>query len=1621
MSQLDLPPRYQELSELGRGGSGRVLLVRDTFLKKDVALKLLRKRPNASALEQLKREFDVLTRIDHPGIARAFDFGFVGDRPYFTAEYVPGAVLGRGELTVSDFVRHAHDIAAAVAFLHAGEILHLDIKPSNIVVPAEASRGPVLIDFGLHRRNSDVREPGVICGSLPYMAPEYFRGQALGPWTDVYSLGATLYRTLTGRYPRSLDEDGRIVWAPLPEPPSHLSAEIPREWDEILLRCLAMEPKARFPDGGALKHVFERMLEGPGREARRPRASPVSRTVGRQTELARALRFIDETLDGSSRAPVLVITGPPGAGLSHFLRDLKVEAQTRGLPFYLHTAYPASPPPPGTVLECLGFHLDREKQRTWKCFLQRLRQPRELNGKPEDTNATTRTRRAAILAEAIEAVQGPVLLGIDSLQHYDEVSVELVADLARLLNGSRSPTDASLALILAYREEGASAMALARLTESLLATRRSRVIGIPPLGVEDTLALHREWRELLGNPLDDAPRALGLALFQTTGGVPARIVAAAMQAPGESPCDDSPQNSAPASLSGEERSLLYFASASGRPAGVGELARWLGVSRFLAGRRVERLARAAWLYQDSEDERGTRWLATQAARELLSTAPSRVRRRVHRVIAEDLLRNSLSEDDPLLAEAFRHCRAGGLRSEILQHGPRLGRYLKATLQDRTALEVFSAVRESLPETSAPRTDGTAAHGGFADDPFARKIELSLEIATLQARLGELDAAVTLLRTQLGPAERAGGPWYVRVLLKLAMLYSRRGEFRRADDLLTDGLESGRNTLDQHEFLTFVNEQAALKVFVGEYDKALELCAEGLRFAGEIGDADCREIALNLYATRANVALRRFEFETARQDFHHSLKIADTMESIGNRAVILNNLGIVLNQCGRFDEALTTFREAETTCRQLDEGPSLTFIYGNLLVLHAKLGNEVDTQRVWNALDRIGGLSVHQSEAPSWIGHRERLFLAHHAGLSLLYRGRPDEALPHFDLALQLGQATGDREIVSFDLLYRADALLFAGSFSAAEAALEKLTDENVSRQVQYRGNSRRALLEALRGRSETVRRWVTRSNPTETEFEVPFLDAWDALYAGWALSIVGDDDGSNVQWTCAEEYFAEHHLRPALFLIRWLRAERAFLAGDDDTASTLLEASRSSDVVRSHGLLAALWPLLEARLLLSPAADESALERAADRLAEAGTALLENPLPLWSVRLIALREVIRRGKASESSWAACVDQLRHDDGASVSREDSEPLPEYWKTWCCPELPGSLEAVVAAPSDHCLEVPRRGSGTGSTRRTAPLSPRQGLVTRSPAMRSLAKILDRIRPLETALVIEGETGVGKEIVARVVHAESQRASKVFRVLDLATLPAALLEAELFGARAGAFSGAEEDRPGFIAESDGGTILIDGLVETPLEVQAKLLRVLDAGKYRSLGAVTERHVDIRLLFSTIRPLAEELEAGRIRPDLYHRLRSLCLRVPPLRDRREDFAKLVSLFVQDGGASPEVEDAAVERLTQRNWPGNVRELRNTILRLTVEHPNRILERHVDALTTSDALPSLLPPTVLDASPLGELKERVEREFLQHHLQRLRGHVQALSEFLGVTPKHCYRRLKQLGIPIERRSSGRP
>jgi two-component system nitrogen regulation response regulator NtrX len=346
------------------------------------------------------------------------------------------------------------------------------------------------------------------------------------------------------------------------------------------------------------------------------------------------------------------------------------------------------------------------------------------------------------------------------------------------------------------------------------------------------------------------------------------------------------------------------------------------------------------------------------------------------------------------------------------------------------------------------------------------------------------------------------------------------------------------------------------------------------------------------------------------------------------------------------------------------------------------------------------------------------------------------------------------------------------------------------------------------------------------------------------------------------------------------------------------------------------------------------------------------------------------------------------------------------------------------SDRLILIAERALETSRLRReVSDLRARAGSVDRlvgsSATINNLRRVVERVGPANSRVLISGPAGAGKELTARLIHAQSGRAAGPFVVINAPTMAPERMEAELFGVEA---NGERARSVGALEEAHGGTLYLDEVADMPLETQSKILRVLVDQNFQRVGGSARVHVDVRIISSTSRDLAEAITDGRFREDLFHRLSVVPIRAPSLSERREDIPELIEFFMDQLSASMgvprrSIASDAMAVLQSHDWPGNIRQLRNNVERLMIlasgesdsEITAALLPSEIGALVPS--IPSGVGGEKLMSLPLREAREVFEREYLVAQINRFGGNISRTAEFIGMERSALHRKLKSLGV----------
>jgi len=311
-----------------------------------------------------------------------------------------------------------------------------------------------------------------------------------------------------------------------------------------------------------------------------------------------------------------------------------------------------------------------------------------------------------------------------------------------------------------------------------------------------------------------------------------------------------------------------------------------------------------------------------------------------------------------------------------------------------------------------------------------------------------------------------------------------------------------------------------------------------------------------------------------------------------------------------------------------------------------------------------------------------------------------------------------------------------------------------------------------------------------------------------------------------------------------------------------------------------------------------------------------------------------------------------------------------------------------------------------------------IFKSKPMQEIEELIDAMAPSDASVLIVGESGVGKEVIANTIHARSRRAGQSMVKLNCAAFPQTMIEGELFGYLKGAFTGAMHDFSGMIAAANDGTLFLDEISDMPPDLQTRFLRVLQEREYRPLGSTQTMKADFRAIASTNRPIAQALAENRLRSDLYYRLNTFQIEVPPLRKRKEDIPPLIAQFVRQfsqqlGKPEPDISPDAFQKLLDYSWPGNVRELQNAIEYAVVLARQGMIG--VKELPAEIQLPTALQQAELGALPRSGVQtlDDVERNAILQALAECRGNKKKAAELLGIQRPTLYNKMKRYAIEL--------
>jgi len=1579
--------RYVVRRSLGDGGLASALLVHDPVWDVELALKLV--SSDEGARGALEREFVALRSCVHPRLVRVHDFGYWrargGRRAYYTSSVVRGTDLrtfassASPSLTWETLERPVGDVLAALGSLHRRGLLHGDVHPGNILV--EPDGRAVLIDLSCVRRLAFERVTDV-SGTAGYVAPELSRG-LVHRTADLFALGMAVRATgvaLPARVARGI---------------ARLTAERPEDRPES-----AEEAAAALGIAWAAPPASE-LLGG--------------EIVGRDDVLAQADLALEALSRAEPGARTIAILGDEGVGRSRFLEELKVRAQLR-------TKTVLVPGRAGALATLLaiacGHPLDATSlSATVKAFERLAADRAPIVLLVDDADALPHDERARLAALGRMATPGGTVL--------------LVTASKQRLEGTRSALELPLAPLDAAHLR---AWLRAHIPETAV-TEIVRATAGYPKEVAALLA------QLEGAAWDSRTLARGVAAAGVARGTlsldglseDARVLLGRIVAAGAVPAASS------SALEQLVRRGLVVTDLDGarlhRRSDAERAASALGPSRMeSAHRALASEAEAALAREPHRDDLRASAVVHLAAFDppraarVLAASPAGASATVLRRAADAVLATNDVDDDTavrcaeIYADGGEPARGIAVVTTRLRRRPphpvrdalraiagrcyarigdsrRAARILTPLLPRLAGRREHPAVAASLSLALLKRGNDVAAlevaRSVLASDASiepATRLDLLLDAAFATSRGGATDDARTYLARARELADAASARGRFRLASATAFVEYGAGQTPAAARAYKVALElAEQHGLDDVIASAAMNYGSACHE-LGELGRALDAYERGQRIAAALG-MPTTEATLEFDRAKAYADIGSFD-----RAERHARAAADAARREGMALLEGGALAVLAEGASARGEHEVAARHLEAAARLVKTAGEREVVALSVQRAHALLAAGdvgMAAQEIARSAALVQALGTPDSEA-AWLGARSAVASA---------QGRGPEAIADLERAVELATSTGQRALLADVEARLADAFEAAGSGFLADrhrARARELWEKMLATLPPE-------LHDAFRRHPRRARTFAPPVQSTESA--APPVDVRRILEINRRL---------NSASSTAE--VLEETMDAAISLTR---AERGFLLVDTrferEGASALkVTVARNMDreTIRQGNLK---FSRTVAERVVRTGEPVIAVDAGFDpRFAKARSV---HAMKLKSLLCVPIRSpdgilgaiYVDHRFSSGSFRAELADVLLAlGDQAALALGKARLLEELRrKTKELEERNAEVEQLARGQAQEIARlrrtIDRDEGGSDTAKRRFDYG---DMVARSTAMRRILSVLDRVIDTDITVLVRGESGTGKERIARAVHANSSRASGPFVAINCGALPEPLLEAELFGYRRGAFSGAARDQPGLFVSARGGTLFLDELGEMPPSMQVKLLRVLQEHEVRPLGANDAVPTDVRLVCATNRKLAEEVRAGRFREDLYYRVAVVEVELPPLRERLEDIlplaeATLGRLATELGRPEARLDRRAERALLAHAWPGNVRELENVLTKAFLLGKGTVLDADDLELGGTHADAS----AALGTSTSGRARSVALRARITATLEEADWNVVLAARLLGMPRATLYRKMRLFGI----------
>ncbi len=1493
--------KYRVIETLGGGGFSEVFLVQGP--KGRCALKLLKgdfASLKKSALKEFKNEFSILKDMRHPGIASILDFGFDEEleRYYYTSEHIEGrdlvkATHGLPLEMITDLIVQA---LRALSYLHSYRIYHFDIKAANVLVVEGDKPMIKIIDFGL--AGFDPR--GRLIGTPSYMAPEIVAREHADGRADLYSLGVLWYTIIARKNPfrsKSHKEALSRQLKLIPAAPSQIISTVPAWLDSVVMRLLEKNPANRFASAASVIREINRLsgskypLET--RETLLSYLPDEGRFVGRNEEIDFMEMDLARIKKGSGISSGCIVKGAIGTGKTRLLKELKYRTQLKDI--RISWAQGSEADVFSTWCEDLTSHMSQGKGLS--AFM--LDDAQEVLG-----DEVKRAKLLSLISKARRpAPEASVWIALATRPISDEATRTSIEALLPIHIDVRPFTSEEMT------EYIVSLTGLESPPEPLLAGLFERTEGNPFFLTELLKSL------IEGGGLFDEKGRWNAAIFEDVGVDFSK--AAIPRTVGDLLLERT------RGLSDEARSLLEVLSATDRPVSAAELGAYSGV-RDPGPTVMDLIARGVL---DRAEGFAVRFHNSLLGHVLYASMTESLRQNIHDRIASALKKAKALPDDVLKhvslgsdkKAAFEAALSLGEKSLTVGRGEQAAGYINRALElvGKDEVEKRVEVQMKLGEAYLISHDYTAATEHFS-------------------------AVEALISACAGSAAMAH--WRSEVLTRLGGTYIKLQEFDRARAAFHDA----RNAMEQSGIdgrlkLTIENFLGSIKYLEGHLDEAKCIFEDTRERASRLLPPDAERVTNN---DLGMVLLAQGNAEDAEgifnEDLDRALRFGDDL-LIGRAHY---NLAQLKSSRGDHEGAIEEYDRCVNICRTSHNTELLIRAYNGLGNTYQIMGSPDQSLEFYER-----GIALHERTGDL----RGGAALAINMGAVESERGGVEAALDHLVPAVEYLRSlavktASDWTALSRGLLELGDIAKRDGHFDEARAKLEEA--RGIASRVSQASTQRFWILATLAE--------VAYAQNRQGEL-ADLLGMLGPLATGprerAALEKLKREFGIEIKST-PEEKKAPAELPKAFVPSETESAKRYRRILD---INKLISAESDLDYVLKTVLYYALdlthaeagaILLIDDRGEISVACQRNMQEREQDVIFSRSLArrALQSEVPVRTDDAINDERFAREEsvctrqlhsilclpvKARRRVLGALYLENRYQVGAFASA-DMELLDAFTDQVGLAIETARLLALSAhkeeALSNELAEVSRRAEHYEELLRHTPVEYKLdygAIAGHSPKMQSILRTLDKVADTELSIFIYGESGTGKELIAKAMHQNHSRRNKGrFVAINCGAIPATLIESELFGYKAGAFTGANRDKKGLIEEASGGTLFLDEVGELAPALQVKLLRVLQEKECTRIGDTRPIPVDVRVIAASNRDIDCMLSEGLFREDLYYRICQMKIEVPPLRERLEDIPVLVEKFIAEAGCGKKlsISPRLMRRFLSYDWPGNVRELENLI-----------------------------------------------------------------------------------------------